>query len=161
MSGFHIYGFLEAFEDDRLLLRTDNLIVDLGLEIVSRIIGNGAGSPTVGGVGFSSLSDIAVTRMILSNRSSPPVPAVTDTAAVLGTVLPARPLTVLYPDDQTIQYVTTIPLSDTAYAGLSIGEEALLTSAVHNHLFARTTFTPITKADPALTFRHTFRFERT
>lgn len=155
-----IHGFLEIFEEDRLLLRTDNMVVNLGLSICSRIIGNGVGSPLVGGVGFSALSDIAVTRMVLSNRSSPPAPSPTDTAATLGTLLPARPLTVLYPDDYTIQFVTTIPIGDTDYNNKDIREEALLTSAVHNHLFARTTFAAIRKKEPALTFRHTFSFER-
>jgi hypothetical protein len=156
-----VYGFLEVFEEDRRILRIDNMVMTTGLTIISRLLGNGAGNPQVAGVGLSDISDIAVSRMVLSSRASPPAPSADDTSAVLGTILPARPMAVFYPDAVSVQFATTIPPNDTDYAGVQIREEALLSSATYNHLFARTTFSPITKAAPALTFRHTFRFERT
>lgn len=138
-----------------LVLHKRNLVVNIGLSAVSRLLGGNVGAPSVGGGGFSTLDDIAVSTMRLGNHPSPTIPAVGDTVGVQQLIYTPA-LSVSYPDDYSVTFEGTIPATDGN--GLTITEEALLLR--NGLLFARTTFAvPKTNA-AALLFTHTISFSR-
>lgn len=99
-----------------------NLLVNQGLSVFSRIIGNNVGAPLVGGSGFTTLSDITVRTMDLGNTTSPPTPAITDTTGV-GALVYSPPLIVTYPDNYSVMFSGVIPQSE--LIGTTITEECL------------------------------------
>jgi hypothetical protein len=138
-----------------LVLHKRNLVVNIGLSAISRLLGGNVGAPSVGGSGFSALDDIAVSSMVLGNHPSPTTPAVGDIVGVQQLVYTPS-LSVSYPDDYSITFEGTIPQTDGN--GLTITEEALLLR--NGLLFARTTFAVPKTSAAALLFTHTISFSR-
>ncbi len=157
--GVGILGILRVFRvvgaHKALVLEKRNLVVNQGLAAPSRFLGGNVGSPTVGGVGFSSLDDLAVTTMKLGNHPSPNAPAVTDTVGIQQLVYTPT-LAVTYPDAYTVQFQGAIPATDGN--GLTITEEALYMR--NGLLFARTIFSMPKTSSYALLFTHSFSFSR-
>jgi len=140
-------------------LEQKNIIVDIGLSMISRIIGGNAGLPQVyhptTPFGFSSITDIAVAKMELGNAAVPPVPAAGDTTGV-GALLFTPNLTVTYPDNFSVQFSGLVPKAD--FDGETFTEEALLLR--NGQLFAKTRFSKAKTASFALQFDHKFTFSR-
>ncbi len=159
IGGMGIKGILRVFREVRghrsLVLEKDNLVVNQGLQAPSRLLGGNAGSPSIGGSGFSSLNDIAVTGMKLGNHSSPDTPDVTDTVGIQQLIYTPI-LFVTYPDDYSVQFQGAIPQNEAD--GATITEEALYMR--NGLLFARTIFSVPKTSAYSLLFTHTFSFSR-
>lgn len=162
-SALAITGRLQIFECHPLpghtllipVVDTHNLVVDVGLSILSRFLGRNRGAPLVGGTGFSDIDDLTIDRMQLGSTSAPAAPVAGDTTGV-GTLLPAFPLTVSYPTTTSIRFSSVIPIGE--LVGTTITEEALLT--INSKVFAKTTFSIRKTGSAALQFVHTINFAR-
>jgi len=126
-----------ACGDARVIAKTSNLILDSGLSALSRFLGNNAGAPLVGGVGFSSTDDLTVGEMLIGNHPSPQEPTAQDTTAALSPRL-TLPVTVTYPTETSIQFEALVAISESN--GISFSEEALILR--NGVIFAKTTITP-------------------
>jgi hypothetical protein len=137
----------------RMSFLKKNLIVNIGLQVFSRMLGNNLGGPLINGAGFSAIPDIAVGKMQLGTAVSPPSPAPTDTTGV--SALAYTPVLVAtYPTDYSIQFQGLLPTTEGN--GSTFTEEALLLR--NGLLFAKTTFSEAKTGAFALQFAHTFTF---
>lgn len=135
-----------------------NLIVNQGLSVISRFLGNNANAPLInGGAGFADISDITIGSMHLGSAVAPPAPLPTDTVSV-STLVYAPVLTVTYPDAFSIQFSGVIPITE--LVGTTITEEALRT--VSGLVFAKVTLAvPYLKTSGnAVQFDHLISFAR-
>jgi hypothetical protein len=135
------------------VVAVDNLVVNQGLQAIACLLGNGLGSPLVGGMGFSELNNIAVWSMQIGNTVSPPTPAPTDTSGVGSLVytITAPTLIVTYPANGQVQFSGLVPNAE--LNGYTLTEEALLLQ--NGLVFAKTTFAPEPKASSfGLQFDH-------
>jgi hypothetical protein len=127
----------QALEDGRaqIILDQKNLIVNQGMSIISRFLGNNINAPLInGGSGFSTLSDITIGGMRLGSTVTPPLPSVTDTSSV-GTLVYSPVLTVSYPTNFSIKFSGVVPI--TQLIGTTITEEANAIQFDHVIDFAR------------------------
>jgi len=103
-----------------------NLIVNIGLSVFSRFIGNLGGSPTIGSQGISTLSELTVKSMQIGGALVPyvpPAPAPADTTGV--SVLLYQPAVFFgYPDAYSISVNGLLPPLD--FVGYTILEEAVM-----------------------------------
>jgi len=106
----------------RLVHTQRNLVVNNGLSAFSRLLGGGVGTPLIGGLGFSTWSEVAVTTMELGAAAVPPPPQATDTNGVGALVYTPR-LVVEYPDPYTVSFSGVIPILE--LIGTTITEECL------------------------------------
>lgn len=152
----------------RLVLRgradefeTSNLVVDLGLSAISRMIGFGLGAPNVTNgtdtVGVSDYTDLQITEMRLGNLNNPTAPTAADNdmedPILLTTITP----TVTYPGNAQVRWSGTLPAN--AFTGDQVTEEGLFLE--NGALFARTTFAPqAIVSGSGLQFDHTFTLAR-
>ena len=148
------------------VFRGHNLVVDVGLEAMTALLGGGRGSPTVGGVGIdeSTVRDLAVVKMEVTQQVSPTAPAVGDTAlegtpeytfhveSGVGDAL----LTVTYPSTGQVRFSGLIPKLEKD--GITFTEEGLWTN--NGKLVARTTFSKLKTTAFALQFDHTLTIAR-
>jgi hypothetical protein len=139
----------------RITLCQRNLITDIGLSVFSRMIGNNAGGPLVGGSGFDALSDITVGKMELGVTVNPSAPAAGDTTGV-GTLAFTPPLTVTYPDAFTTKFSGVLPTGEGN--GQTFTEEAL--KLRNGKVFAKKTFSKAKTSSFAVQFDHAFTFGR-
>ncbi len=138
-----------------LMLEKFNLIVDIGLSVPSRMLGGNAGSPLVGGSGFSSLDDIAIGAMKLGNHPSPTPPG-NGTTVGIQQLAYTPVMSVSYPDDFSVTFEGVIPADDGS--GLTITEEALF---LRNGLLFSRVLTSVPKIDGIpLAFQHTIFLSR-
>lgn len=141
-----------------VVFQEKNIIVDVGMQVFSRMLGGGKGSATVGGLPFGSVSDIAVSSMRLGKSTSAPTPSASDTigVTVLTTFQPL--LTVLYPTVTSVRFAGLVP--STEEEGTTFTEEALYLA--NGMLFAKRLIIPgiYKQAGLALQVDHTFNFER-
>ena len=68
----------DAVDRRSVVFDQDNLIVNIGLQVFSRMLGGNAGAPTINGGTFADINDIAVVTMRLGNLPAPPPPVTTD-----------------------------------------------------------------------------------
>lgn len=139
----------------QLALLKRNMIVNTGLQVFSRMLGNNLGGPLIGGSGFADISDIAVGSMQLGTAVSPPAPSPTDSTGV-SSLAYTPVLVAAYPDDYSIQFQGLLPMTEGN--GSTFTEEALLLR--NGLLFAKTTFSEVKTSSFALQFSHTFGFGR-
>lgn len=132
-----------------------NHIVDIGLSVFSRLLGNNAGNPLVGGSGFADLGAITVGRMDIGRTVVPAVPADGDTVGV-ATLAYVPALVVSYPTDFSVKFSGLIPTTECNSFFLT--EEALRLQ--NGMLFARTTFNRSKNSSFALQFDHLIEFAR-
>ena len=99
-----------------------NLLVNNGLSTFSRLLGNNACTPLLGGAGFSTLADITVQTMQLGNTVSPAAPAAADTSGV-GSLVFTPTLIVSYPTPYSVMFSGVVP--QTELIGTTITEECL------------------------------------
>lgn len=133
-----------------------NLIVNNGLSAIATILGGGAGSPAVGGLGVSNIADLTVTRMELGNAVSPPVPVITDTVSVASLVY-VPPLLVAYPVLGGVRFIGIVRHSE--LNGTTFTEEAL--KMANGLVFAKVNgFSTVKNALHAKQFDHTILFSR-
>lgn len=138
-----------------VMLRKPNLIYDNGLSALSRLLG-GFGSPgTVGGVGYGTLSDIAVRTMQFGTNPSPTVPVNAGTTGV-ETLLYQSDVAVTYPTASSVQFQASIPLEEGN--GTTITEECLIMG--NGVVFARVLLNEPKTDAYALLIAHTFNFAR-
>lgn len=141
----------------QVVFRRRNKIVDVGMQVFSRMLGGGANSPLVGGDAFSDLSEIAVAHMELGNATNPSPPADGDTAGV-SAILYVPTLVVTYPSTTSVRFSGVIP--STEANGAAISEEAL--KLANGKLFAKIAISPAHTKLPgtALQINHTINFAR-
>lgn len=138
--------------------RIENLIVDLGLSVISRLIGFALNNPVVSnGVDsypLTSLDDLQITTMQLGDLATPTAPAAGDNSLEDSpAAYSPSPLVTTYSDAYTVMISGLVPMGDAN--GTTFTEEALLTSV--GALLARTTFLPEPKVPThAIQFDHEF-----
>lgn len=143
----------------RVVFSEHNLIVDVGMQVFSRMLGGNAGSPTINGSVFSSIEDLAVTRIQLGKSTSPPPPAFSDVApGVADPVLYEPPLIVTYPTATSVNFAGLVP--STEQEGVTFTEEAVYLR--NGLLFAKRLISPgvLKVAGLALQVDHSFTFAR-
>jgi len=135
----------------------NNHIVDVGVSLVSRLLGFGRGLPSLGPVGITSVNDLKIDIMRIATAVAPAAPANGDSALAGAVAYTMTPLSVTYPTDTKVMFRGLLPVD--ALVGSDITEEGLfLASGV---LVARVTFPPITKlATHALQFDHEIEVQR-
>lgn len=142
---------------DRVVFEDRNLVVDIGMQVFSRMLGGNVGTPSINGSTFSSISDLAVTKMLLGKSGSPPTPTHGDTIGVYD-VFYQPALTITYPTDTSIRFTGIIPSTESN--GTVVTEEALYLA--NGLLFAKRIIVPgiVKPVGNALKFDHTFDFSR-
>lgn len=138
----------------RMTLCQPNLIVDLGMQVFSRMLGGNAGAPQIGGIGFSDINDITVTSMRLAATVNPAAPASGDTALITPLYTPV--LVVTYPDDFSVQFGGLVPATEAV--GTTFTQEQLVLK--NGMLFAEKTFSQLKTSSFGLQFVHGFTFAR-
>ncbi len=148
------------------VFRSDNLVVDVGLDAIAALIGGGRGSPTVGGAGIdeSTIRDLAAVQMLVTAQVSPTAPAAGDTALEGGTEWDFHAavgvgdslLTITYPGTGQVRFSGLIPKSEKD--GVTFTEEGLFSN--NGKLIARTTFSKLKTTAFALQFDHTLMASR-
>ncbi len=137
-------------QDSKLALRTENLIVDIGLSVFTRFLGNNVNAPLVGGYGFAALSDITIGRMEIGDKPSPSTPNSADVDGVIRLqYLPN--MIVTYPDLVSVRFSGLIPSAECNDKILT--EECL--KLRNGQLFARTTYSKAKTRQFSLQFNHT------
>lgn len=167
-DGIHIIGELTIIEHDfnellngadlarslragnaRIVEKTHNKVVDTGLSVLSRIIGNNIGAPLVGGAGFTDIADLVVAQMQIGAAVAPISPANADTVGVTALVY-TPVLVITYPSVYKIMFSGLVPITE--LIGTSLTEEALITA--NGKLFAKTTFVRLKTGASGLQFNH-------
>lgn len=148
--------------DAAVVFDDHNLIVNAGMQVFSRMLGNNLGFlGSVNGAPFGSINEIAVGSMVVGSNPAPSTPAPTDTASsyVVSSPYVIPGMSVTYPSDTSIAFhgvVSTVGYNP-AYGFLT--EEALyLRNGV---LFARVNLNPqVSKSETAsYQLDHTFSFD--
>lgn len=146
----------EALRRGEALTRCQcNIVVDLGLSAISRLLGGGANSPTVGGTGVGDINEIAVGKMEIGNTVTPPTPAAGDTTGV-GALVYTPPLVVTYPSATSVLFSGLVPATE--LNGTTLTEEAL--KLKNGKLFAKTIFSEPKTSSFGLQFDHEIIIER-
>ncbi len=150
------------------ILKTDNLLVDIGLEAITALIGGGRGSPTVGGgsIDEATVRDLAVVQMLVTAKADPPPvdPTTGDTALEGSTEWDFHVqngvgdslLAVVYPTVGELRFSGLIPKSEKD--GVTFTEEGLF--ANNGKLIARTTFSKLKTTAFALQLDHSLTIVR-
>lgn len=136
----------------------ENLVVDVGLEIIRALLGFGQGFPTTGAFGVQDPSDLQIATMRIGNALSPPAPAVgdIDVSALIFTI---PFVSVFYPTGSSTTLVGVVPQAQTSLDGIGITEEGLF--AFNGAMLARVTFPAEVKIPThALQFEHTITVAR-
>lgn len=144
------------------VFRSDNLVVNIGLDTLAALLGGGRGNPTVGGsaVDEATVRDLAVVQMLVTAEVSPSAPVSGDSALEGVTEWDFHAevgegdslLTVTYPSTGQVRFSGLIPQPEKD--GVIFTEEGLFSNS--GKLIARTTYTPHTKTSAlALQFDHT------
>lgn len=115
----------------------ENLVVDVGLEIMRAMIGSGLGFPTTGAFGASDASDLSIATMRIGDASTPAAPSAGDTD-IASPIYTIPSVSVFYPSATTITIVGVIPQAENALDGVGITEEGMF--AFNGAMFARVTF---------------------
>ena len=144
----------------KVLMEQDNLVVDLGLSALSRMLGHGENFPGFGGFGVSSVADLRISSMRLGDGTSPPAPAVSDTdISVNPATFTTTSVTAFYPDEVTTTFAGIIPQATAALDGIGITEEGLFLA--NEAMFARATFSAVVKVPAnAVQFEHSIQVVR-
>ncbi len=166
-----IIGRCRDFAINRGLLvpvvETNNMVVNIGLQAMTALLGGGRGNPTVGvtAIGPSNFDELRVFKMELTDQASPTAPDPADNA-LEGTPVwtgdtdgpPSVDaiLIVSYPAVGQVRFSCVIP--PTELNGTVLTEEGLWT--YNGELVARTTFSYEKELAFGLQIDHTLTFER-
>jgi hypothetical protein len=146
-----------------------NLVVNIGLQVFSRMLGGNAGLPGFGdpggadpwGASFGDINELAVDRMVIGNAAFPSTPSPTDTVGITGT--PFAPyLSATYPTAYSVAFhglLAAVEANNPANPTdptWRLTEEALYTR--NDFLFARTIMSVAKDSTFALQFNHSFAF---
>ncbi len=148
----------QELRDGNMIVREDkNLLVNIGLQVFSRVLGGNAGAPTINGSTFGDITDLTVVKMLLGNNPSPVTPAITQTTGVSSPIYEPL-LAVSYPTDYSIRFTGIIPTTEAN--GQTITEEALYLK--NSLVFAKRVLSPGEDKTSAfaLQFDHEFVFAR-
>lgn len=134
-----------------------NLVVNIGLEIITKMIGSAKGSPTVDGTSINDVSDLEIAVVKLGNKVSPTSPGASDTALDdLDPVFTISSVTVSYPTATSVRFSSVLPANQ--INGEGITEEGLFISippTPTEKLFAkRVTAVKVIQAAQAYQFDH-------
>jgi hypothetical protein len=140
-----------------------NLVVDIGLQALTALLGGGQGSPPLG-VTPATFGDLAVEEMRITDQATPTAPAAVDwglegTPVYTFNVQPGvadGTLVVTYPSTGHVKFSGLIPLGVAIANPLT--EEGLF--SYNNKLIARTTFSKKKESSFALQFDHTIEIAR-
>ena len=143
-----------------LLDEEDNLVVDVGLSAVARMLGHGENFPTVGGFPVNDVTDLRISTMKLGNDPTPAAPAVGDTDI---SVSPATHtisfVSFFYPDTVTTTAAGVVGVGESDLDGVGITEEGLFLA--NGALVARATFSAVVKVPThAVQFEHSIQVVR-
>jgi len=138
-----------------------NMVVDLGLSAISRLVGFGLAAPDVTNgtdtFGVTDVNSLKVDTMKFGNLNSPTAPAAADNDLEDPTPLTSVTPTVAYPGNYTVRWSGLIAAG--LFTGDQVTEEALFIE--NDALFARTTFSPeAIVAGFGVQFDHDFVFAR-
>jgi hypothetical protein len=134
-----------------IVLEKANTIMDVGLSLITRLLGFGRGLPSLGPIGVTSVNDLKIDTMRLGNANAPATPGFTDSALSTLPVYSISPLTMTYPSATRVIFNGLLPAP--AIVGTDITEEGIFLPS--DILVARIVFAPITKlATHALMFSH-------
>lgn len=138
----------------------ENLVVDVGLEIMRAMIGSGLGFPITGAFGASDADDLRITTMRIGDASAPVAPAAGDVdISVVPATFEIPFVSVFYPTPTSITLVGVVPQAQTSLDGVGITEEGMF--AFNGAMFARVTFPAEVKIPThALQFEHTITVAR-
>lgn len=139
----------------------ENMVVNLGLSAISRLVGFGLAAPDVTNgtdtFGVTDIDSLKIDTMKFGNLNSPTAPTAADNDLEDSTPLTSVTPTASYPGNYTIRWSGLIP-ADT-FVGDQVTEEALFLE--NDALFARTTFSPEAIVSGfAVQFDHDFVFAR-
>lgn len=138
-----------------------NLVTDLGLSAISRLVGFGLSTPQVtngtDNFAVSDVNDLEINDMQFGNLNAPTAPTAADNALEDISALTNVTPTVTYPGNAQVRWSGTIPANQ--FNGDQVTEEALFLS--NGALFARTTF-PAEAIVPGfgVQFDHSFSLAR-
>jgi hypothetical protein len=146
------------------VVKSDNLVVNVGLDALAALLGGGRGSPTVGGTGIdeATVRDLGAVQMLVTDQVAPTAPAAGDTVLegstewdfhVQGGVGDSL-LTVTYPSTGQVRFSGLVPKVEKD--GVTFTEEGLFSN--NGKLIARTTFSKLKTTAFALQFDHTISF---
>lgn len=117
----------------------ENLVVDVGLEIIRAMIGSGLGFPTTGAFGVQAISDLEISSMRFGNAVAPPAPANADVdISVIPATFTTTSIAVFYPTASSITITGVIPQAQTSLDGVGITEAGMF--ATNGAMLARITF---------------------
>jgi hypothetical protein len=140
-----------------------NLLVNIGLQVFSRMLGGNVGAPTIDGLTFGSISDLVVSKMRLGRTPTPQTPAPDHTFGV-ETVVYEPLLIVSYPTPYSVRFTGILPTTEAN--GDTITEEALYLKKNGGDgnplVFAKRLISPgiVKTSSAALQFDHEFTFAR-
>lgn len=149
------------------LFRTENLILDTGLDAFAAQAGGGVNNPTVGGTPVTpgTVGDLRVFEMRVTAQVAPAAPDETDTALegtslwvgnVDGPPIVDALLTVTYPATGQVRFSLVVP--QTELVGTTFTEEGIFSK--NGKLIARTTFSRPHPGTFGLQFDHTLSYVR-
>lgn len=138
----------------------ENLVVDVGLEIIRALLGFGQGFPTTGAFGVQDPTDLQIATMRIGDALTPPAPAVGDTdISVVPATFTIPFVSAFYPTAASTTLVGVVPQAQTSLDGVGITEEGLF--AFNGAMLARVTFPAEVKIPThALQFEHTITVAR-
>jgi len=138
----------------------ENLVVDVGLEIIRALLGFGQGFPTTGAFGVQDPTDLQIATMRIGNALAPAAPAAGDTdISVVPATYEIPFVSAFYPTASSTTLVGVVPQAATALDGVGITEEGMF--AFNGAMLARVTFPAEVKIPThALQFEHTITVAR-
>lgn len=145
--------------DDVVVFEDHNLITSIGREVFSRMLGdNLGGGALVGGDALGSISEIAVSSMVVGNNPGPSTPNVSDTSSSYAPYTPTTlVMSVSYPDAYSVMFTGTLATTDGNSVYGYLTEEALYLRT--GALFARRVFQVAKTSAYALRIDHTISFQ--
>lgn len=112
----------------RIVGMASNKVVNLGVEIITKMIGSARGSSvTVGGTAITSVNDLQIAKMKLGDKANPTAPAAGDTALDDPTpIFTISTLTVSYPTLTSVRISGVLPANQ--INGAQLTEEGIFIS---------------------------------
>jgi len=132
----------------------ENLVVDVGLEIIRALLGFGQGFPTTGAFGAQAASDLQIATMRIGNATTPPAPVAADIdISVVPATFTIPSVSAFYPTAASTTLVGVVPQAQSSLDGVGITEEGLF--AFNGAMLARVTFPAEVKIPThAIQFEH-------
>jgi hypothetical protein len=171
----HVLGCNDLLRYGEVVFREHNLVVNIGLQVFSRMLGGNNGVPSIGNPGgstpwgsaFADINDLAINQMLIGNAPNPPTPAPGDTVGVTSSgiypeIIHQPYLTATYPTAYSVDFGGVLAASEAndemnpANTNWYLTEEALYTR--NGLLFAKRTFRVAKDASYALQVNHAFTF---